>query len=179
MARKSFVLVAVALGLLSCATSPAGAPAAEQRRVSSNLPDFELTTVEGDASRLSEYLGRDVVLLAFWSTWCEPCKTELPHLDRIYRARKDQGFVVLAIAMDDPTTLMQVAPYVHESGFAFPVLLDPNSRAANLYNTHKTAPYTVLIARDGTIAKESPGFEAASIQALETQIDSLLAAVPR
>src|SRR5437879_6341219 len=140
---------ALAAGLLlsSCATTgtsplPSGEggqrPGEGARPAASSLPAFELNTVEGDSARLSDHLGRDVVLLAFWDTWCEPCKTELPHLDRIYRAHKDQGFVVFAISMDDPSTAMQVAPYVHESGFTFPVLLDPNSKASNLYNTHKS-----------------------------------------
>jgi peroxiredoxin len=178
MVRKRFALAIFALVLAGCATTPSGGTA-EPARASSALPDFELTTVEGDTARLSDHLGRDVVLLAFWDTWCEPCKTELPHLDRMYRAHKDQGFVVFAISMDDPSTAMQVAPYVHERGFDFPVLLDPNGRASNLYNTHKSAPYTVLIARDGTIASETAGFEAASAKALEDRIESLLAAPVR
>jgi peroxiredoxin len=140
------------------------------------LPDFELQSVEGDSVRLSEHLGREVVLLAFWDTWCEPCKAELPHLDRIYRAHKDEGFTVFAIAMDDPSTAMMVAPYAHEKGFAFDVLLDSSGRAANLYNTHKTAPYTVIISRDGTIASQTTGFEPASVKKLEEQIEKLLAA---
>ena len=177
MARERRGLLAFALVLASCATTPSGGTS-PQARSSSGLPDFELITVDGDSARLSDHLGRDVVLLSFWTTWCEPCKSELPHLDRLYRAHKDEGFVVFAISMDDPSTAMQVAPYVHEAGFAFPVLLDPNSRATNLYNTHKSAPYTVIIARNGTIASESAGFDAASVGALEARIKALLAATP-
>jgi peroxiredoxin len=169
-------VVAVLL-LSACATTSGGQTSApDAPRVASALPDFELNTVDGDSARLSDHLGKDVVLLAFWDTWCEPCKTELPHLDRIYKAKKDQGFVVFAISMDDPSTAMQVAPYVHESGFSFPVLLDPNSKASNLYNTHKSAPYTVLIARDGTIAQEGAGFDPATVKPMEERIEKLLAA---
>jgi peroxiredoxin len=167
--------VCVAGALLSCATTSTG-PAPAPSAAASRLPDFELSSVEGDSVRLSEHLGRDVVLLAFWDTWCEPCKTELPHLDRIYRANKDKGLTVFAISMDDPSTAMQVAPYVHENGFAFGVLLDPNGRASNLYNTHKSAPYTVVIGRDGTIARETSGFEPGSVKPLEELIEKLLAA---
>jgi peroxiredoxin len=169
--RVAASLIAAAL-LSSCATTT-GAPA--PNAAASRLPDFELSSVEGDTMRLSEHLGRDVVLLAFWDTWCEPCKTELPHLDRIYRAHKDKGFKVFAISMDDPSTAGLVAPYVHEQGFAFDVLLDPNGRASNLYNTHKSAPYTVIIGRDGAIASETTGFEPSAAKALEEQIEKLLA----
>lgn len=176
MARESRAIPAlVALMLASCATTSS----AGLSRAASRLPDFELNSVEGDSVRLSDHLGREVVLLAFWDTWCEPCKTELPHLDRIYRAHKDQGLAVFAISMDDPSTAMLVAPYVHEHGFAFGVLLDPNGRAANLYNTHKSAPYTVIIGRDGTIASETSGFEPGSAKLLEDRIEQLLAATPQ
>jgi len=169
---------AVALTALlgGCATT-GSTSAGEPSRVASGLPDFELNTVEGDTLRLSDHVGKEVLVLAFWDTWCEPCKTELPHLDRMYRAHKDKGLLVLAISMDDPSTAMQVAPYVHESGFAFPVLLDPSSKAANLYNTHKTAPYTVIIGRDGKIAQEGSGFEPAAAKPMEERIEKLLAAL--
>ena len=179
MGRERFLtLCLVALLFASCATtiSSSTGPTAAQARAASKLPDFELNSVEGDSVRLSDHLGREVVLLAFWDTWCEPCKTELPLLDRIYRAHKDQGLAVFAISMDDPSTAMQVAPYAHENGFAFGVLLDPNGKAANLYNTHKSAPYTVIIGRDGTIAHEATGFDPASAKSLEDRIEKLLAA---
>ncbi len=167
---RDYRCVALVAGMLaSCATTAVS----NQSQAAFNLPDFELNSVEGDPVRLSEYLGRDVVLLAFWATWCGPCKAELPHLDRIYRTNKEKGFTVLAISMDEPSTATQVAPYVHENGFVFEVLLDPNGKASNLYNTHKTAPYTVLIGRNGTIVSETSGFEPSS---LEAQIDKLLAA---
>ena len=170
--------VALLCVLMGCAT--AGSSSSNtQPRAASSLPDFELSSVGGQTVRLSEHLGRDVVLLAFWATWCEPCKAELPHLDRIHRARKGDGFTVLAISMDDPATLMQVAPYVHEAGFDFPVLLDPSGVAMTLYNTHRSAPYTVLISREGKIASESPGFELSGVKALEEQIGQLLAVAPR
>ncbi len=177
MARERLSGCLAALLLASCATLSSPGTAAPAS--GSALPDFELSTVDGDTARLSDHLGRDVVLLAFWDTWCEPCKTELPLLNRIYGAHKDQGLVVFAISMDEPSTAMQVAPYVHENAFNFPVLLDTDGRAANLYNTHKSAPYTVLIGRDGTIASEASGFDPASAKPMEERIEKLLAAPAR
>ncbi len=167
---------ALLVALTGCATTSSSAP--PPSGAASSLPDFELSAVTGQNVRLSEHLGRDVVLLAFWATWCDPCKAELPHLDRLYRTHKSDGFAVLAISMDDPATIMQVAPYAHEAGFDFPVLLDPNGLATNLYNTHRSAPYTVIISREGKIVSESTGFEVAAVGALEEQIRQLLAAKP-
>jgi peroxiredoxin len=175
MVRELRRSVLLALTLSACATT-SSSQASDGPKVQSSLPDFELNSVGGDSVRLSDHIGREVVVLAFWDTWCEPCKTELPLLDRIYRAHKEQGLLVLAISMDDPSTAMQVAPYAHESGFDFPVLLDPSNHASNLYNTHKTAPYTVIIGRDGKIASESAGFDPAAAKPLEERIEKLLVA---
>lgn len=177
MARElRLTVAALCLALSACATTSSSSTGSDQPKVVSNLPDFELNSVAGDSVRLSDHIGREVVVLAFWDTWCEPCKTELPLLDRIYRAHREQGLLVLAISMDDPSTAMNVPPYAHESGFEFPVLLDPSNHASNLYNTHKTAPYTVIIGRDGKIAHEAAGFDAASAKPLEERIEKLLVA---
>jgi peroxiredoxin len=160
-----------ALALAGCATAGASSGAGAK----SDLPDFALNTVDGDTVHLSDYLGKQVVVLSFWDTWCEPCKTELPHLQALYAKHKSEGLVVLAVAMDDPSTISAVAPYVRRSGYTFPVLLDAETKAANLYNRQKNAPYTVVIDRAGKIASEKPGFEPGEEKVLEEELVKLLA----
>ena len=180
MLRKRVLRAAGCLAaVMLCACATTAASSGPKPALASKLPDFELLSLEGDSVRLSDHLGRGVIVLAFWDTWCEPCKTQLPHLDRIYRAHKDAGLSVWAISMDEPSTAMQVGPYVNESGFAFTVLMDTNGKAASLYNTHKVAPYTVIIGRDGAIASETTGFDPASAKVLEQRIEKLLAANAR
>lgn len=172
----------LALALCGCATSSStsasGAPGPSTSAASSSLPDFALNTVDGETVRLSDHVGKGVVVLAFWDTWCEPCKTELPHLQEIYARHKDQGLTVLAVAMDDPSTLSQVAPYVRRTGLTFPVLLDTETKAANLYNRQKSAPYTVVIDRGGKVVSEKAGYEPGAEKALEEELQKLLAANP-
>src|SRR5699024_3030109 len=43
-------------------------------------PDFELTTLDGEQVKLSDYKGQKV-LLNFWASWCPPCKTEMPYME--------------------------------------------------------------------------------------------------
>ena len=173
---KRILLVASLLAGAGCAT--AGTPPGGSAETHA-LPDFTLNTVDGDTVHLSDYLGKDVVVLSFWATWCEPCKTELPHLQEIYARHKDQGLVVLAIAMDDPSTVSQILPFVKRSGFTFPVLVDSETKAANLYNRQKNAPYTVVIDRTGKIRSEGAGYEPGAEKALEEQLVTLLATPPK
>jgi thiol-disulfide isomerase/thioredoxin len=49
-----------------------------------NLPDFQLETLDGDTVALSDHLGKDVILIDFWATFCDPCLVAMPHLNALY-----------------------------------------------------------------------------------------------
>jgi thiol-disulfide isomerase/thioredoxin len=64
-----------------------------------NVEDIVFTDADGTVRRLSEWRGR-VVLLNLWATWCAPCKTEMPSLDRLQAKLGGDGFTVLALSTD-------------------------------------------------------------------------------
>jgi peroxiredoxin len=134
------------------------------------LPDFELSDTDGNSVKLSDYLGKQVVYLDFWASWCGPCQLELPQLESLYEKYKGQGFVVLGVAMDDTTTVGAVAPVARKDGLTFPVLLDAQSRAVALYNGNKSAPYGVLIDRRGRIVEQRAGYTPGDERKLEAQL---------
>lgn len=136
--------------------------------------DFSLRDIEGRTVRLSDYLGTQVVLLSFWATWCAPCAGEMPHLQRLYEAHEDEGLVVLGIAMDGPESVANVAPQAQRYGLTFPILLDEETRVVGTYNPKRSAPYSVLIDRDGTIARAREGYSAGDEIELEREIRALL-----
>ena len=63
-------------------------------------PAFDALDIYGKHQRLADQAGK-VVLVNIWATWCEPCKSEMPKLDRLYRERKDQGFIVFGLSDED------------------------------------------------------------------------------
>src|SRR5450432_1565669 len=167
--RASALLMAA---LASC--GGAGAPGARERAQVSP-PDFELATVDGKSERLSEHLGKEVVLLDFWATFCEPCLAGMPHLDALYREHRQEGFVVLGIAIDGPDSIAQVKTAVSKLGVSFPILLDQETRVVALYNPKTSAPYSVLIGRDGRILKKQEGYTTGDAAAVDREIVAALA----
>jgi peroxiredoxin len=160
-----------ALVLLGCSGAPAHASGPKAQLAP---PDFELSTVFGGTERLSDHLGKEVVLLDFWATFCEPCLASMPHLDELYRRHRQQGFVVFGIAIDGPDSVAQVKTVVAKLGVSFPILLDQETRVVASYNPKTSAPYSVLIGRDGRILKKQEGYSTGNAAALEQDIEAAL-----
>jgi peroxiredoxin len=158
----------------ACASSAPTAPKAENTS-GAKLPDFSLETIDGETFTLSEHVGREVIVMSFWATWCVPCLAELPHLEKLYVAEKDRGLVVVAVSMDEPTTQSEVAPTARRIGLTMPVVLDTDQLAVRLYNGQRNAPMTVVIDRAGKIVRSSPGYQPGDEEALATEVRALLA----
>ena len=98
------------------------------------------------------------MLIDFWSTYCEPCLAEMPHLRKLYDTNKAQGFVVLAVSMDGPETVAEVPSFAKRNSMTFPVLLDEDSHVASIYNPKKSAPLSVLIDKKGFVVRVREGY---------------------
>jgi len=120
--------------------------------------DFTTRDIDGKTLRLSDHLGKEVVLLDFWSTFCQPCQAEIPHLRRLYEQHKAQGFVVIAVSMDGPETVAEVPSFARRNQMTFPVVLDEDSRIASMYNPRKSAPLSVLIDKQGKVVAVREGY---------------------
>jgi thiol-disulfide isomerase/thioredoxin len=111
-------------------------------------PEFELKTLDGRSVRLGE-LQSHPVLLNFWASWCEPCKTELPLLSKISEEYKGKGLVVLGINQEGKD---QAAPYAKDANLAFDSLDDSGEKVGRLYRV-RSVPTAVLINQKGTVVK--------------------------
>ena len=82
-------------------------------------PLFDTVDIQGKPQRLADYRGQ-VVLVNIWATWCEPCRTEMPQLDKLYRARKTDGLVVLGISDE---AIDQQQAFLSQVPIAYPLLI--------------------------------------------------------
>lgn len=139
-----------------------------------SAPDFTLPALDGSTVHLSDYKGK-VVLIDFWSTTCDPCLAEMPHLVDLYKANKDKGLVVLAVSLDGPESRAQVASIVHDKEMIFPVLLDEETTVVAQYNPKREMPFSVVVGKDGSIAWKRAGYQPGSEQQIATAVESALA----
>jgi peroxiredoxin len=137
-------------------------------------PDFTLATLDGKQARLSDYKG-SVVLIDFWSTTCDPCMIEMPHLVELYKQHKDRGFVVLAISADGPESRAQVSSVVRAKDMTFPVLLDEETVVTARYNPKRELPFTVVVGKDGSIIHKRNGYTAGDEKTLAAEVEKALA----
>ena len=164
----------VLAGCGSHAAEPRPPARIETIRAGARARDFRAQDIDGRTISLSSYLRKDVVLLTFCSTWCEPCVAEFPHLRRIYEQNRENGFVILAISLDGPETVANVPGFARRNHLLFPMVIDADSNIATLYNPKKTAPLGILIDRAGTIVAIHEGYTPGDEEQLSREIASAL-----
>lgn len=133
------------------------------------LPAFELSDLEGRTWKLKQLEGR-ALLINLWATWCGPCRTELPHLQKLYEQTKGRTDVqVLTFNVDDEVGL--VAPFMKENRYTFPVLL-----AADLVNSMFQGwgiPQSWVVDSKGKWIATQMGFDEAEADWIEGMIRRL------
>ncbi len=131
--------------LLCCATLVA---AQELRPWSGGAPPpLALQDVDGRLHRLEDYRGK-VVLINFWATWCEPCREEMPSMNRLRASLAGQPFEVLAVNLGESEA--RIRRFVEQVPLEFTVLLDRDSSTAKAWRA-RVLPMSFLVGADGRI----------------------------
>jgi cytochrome c biogenesis protein CcmG/thiol:disulfide interchange protein DsbE len=138
----------------------------------SRVPEFGATDVRtGRPVSLADYRGK-VVLLNVWATWCDPCRLEMPAMEKLSRRLHGSDFRVVAVSVDKdgPDVVMK---FVKSLGLTFDILHDP---AGTIQSTLQTTgvPETFVIDREGTIIKKVIGAEQWDAPVNETLVRRLL-----
>jgi peroxiredoxin len=133
-------------------------------------PAFSLPTLKGPAVALANLRGK-VVLIDFWAQWCEPCKKELPELDKLAKAYAGKGVVVLTVNIDKQRA--NAERLVKQLGLGLEVLLDPSGSVAASYDPEKM-PTSFVVDKKGIVRFVNSGFDGpADVDRFKKELDEL------
>ena len=178
LTRRVFIWVSLALLLLggawiAASALPPGALVAGSvaaPRAGLLAPDFELQTLDGSSMSLSDLRGQ-VVIVNVWTSWCPPCKREMPAFQRVYQEYESRGLVILAVDAFQQDILEDVRLFVNNNALTFPILLDERSEVLSTYQI-SAFPSTFFVDQEGVIRKVVIG--AVSEPLLRSQVEEML-----
>ena len=159
---------------VSAQTGGAGAPEPADPNGAVAAPDFVLQDLDGNPVRLSDYDGH-VRLVDFWTTWCAPCREEIPMFKELQETYGPDGFTILAIAMDD-AGLEVIKPFAEKHQLSYLNLVGTKEVEGQFVGV-MGYPTAFLIDRNGNIVGK-PMFGPKPRKVLEKKIVDLLGEDP-
>ena len=119
-------------------------------------PDFTVENADGEEVKLSDYVGKPIVL-NFWASWCSPCKSEMPEFNAAWEELEGEvQFLMVNMTDGSRETIDTAKEYVEGEGFTFPVLFDTNSEAAIAYGAY-SLPTSYFIDAEGYVVARAVG----------------------
>jgi len=134
-------------------------------------PVFSLPDVSGDSIDMADHIGKDVVVLDFWASWCPPCRKGLPAVDGVAKTFAGKPVAVYAVNIMEGEAL--VNEFAESTGLQLPILMDKTGIVAEDYEV-TGIPQTVVIDQNGRIHAIHVGLGLRFQATLEGQVQALL-----
>ncbi len=131
---------------------------------------YTVKNLSGASDELERYRGH-VVLLNLWASWCAPCRSETPALERLYESDRGRGLVVLGI--DQGESAVAAGSFSQEMKLTYPILLDEDQRYGRAYAA-VGLPTSLVIDAGGRIVRGIDG--ELSLAQMHEAVDPLLRA---
>ena len=112
-------------------------------------PTFTLESNTGEKFSLVDQKDK-VLLINFWTSWCPPCRAEMPAIQQVYEDYQDNGLVVVGVNATDQDDVIEAKSFVSENQLSFPILFDTNGEVSRQYNLH-SLPTSYFIDQHGII----------------------------
>lgn len=151
--RSNFEKLIVLLSILSIVALLGCGKTLEKKNPQSDF-DFDLLDLNGKIVRLEDFRGK-VLIINFWATWCPPCEEEIPKLNQLQKRYKNQGLVVIGIALDKDS-LNLVEPFVRKKRIGYPILRG-NEQVLSAVKDFSGVPTTLIVDQKGNIKKKYDG----------------------
>ncbi|MFC1843427.1 TlpA disulfide reductase family protein [Thermodesulfobacteriota bacterium] len=136
------------------------------------MAPFKKSSLNDKSTIDSQQFDGQVLLVAFFATWCPPCIQEIPTLIALQDSYKSKGFSVVAFSVDEGD-LAPLKKLINKTGINYPVLL-ADSEVARSFGGVTGIPVVFLVNREGEIVKKYLGYTSHDI--LEEDIKTVLTA---
>jgi cytochrome c biogenesis protein CcmG/thiol:disulfide interchange protein DsbE len=166
--RRAFVL----LGLLASACAGARPAAHAPSPLVGRPAEVVAEDLSGRQVRVADAAGK-VRVIDFWASWCDPCREQLPALDRLAREHGPSGLEVYGVAFDEDRAMVEA--FLVHTPVSFPVLWDRGGERLSARFEITRLPTTLLVDRAGVVRSVHLGYDAAEGRKLEDEVRRLLA----
>lgn len=138
--------------------------------VGDQVPNFTLTTFDGQPISLAEHKGK-VVVLNFWASWCKPCEQEAADLEAAWKFYEARGDVIF-LGVDYVDTEPEARGYLEKFGITYPNGPDLGTRISQAFRI-RGVPETYFVDREGVLQYVQIG-PFASLEQIKMVINPLL-----
>ena len=142
----------------------------ETQAESQKAPDFTFYDGEGEAHKLSDYLGKPVIL-NFWASWCGPCKSEMPEIQKAYETYGQEIAFLIVDLPGGRETEEAAKSYIESQNYTFPVFFDNDMAGAMAYGI-MGIPATFFLDAEGNVVTSIR--QAMTGEFLQDAIDQIL-----
>ena len=104
-------------------------------------PPLALRDLQGKEHKLADYRGK-VVVINFWATWCDPCREEMPSMQRLQDKLAGKPFAILAVDYGEGAP--RINEFLKKVPVRFTVLLDRDTSAASAWKV-RVLPTTLVL----------------------------------
>ena len=169
MKKVLLLLLIIIAPFLSRAQQP---DTTTHNKVGDTAPNFTFHPDKDKIASLADYKGK-IIVIDFWATWCPPCRTELPRVQKeIWEKYKGNPKFAL-FAFDRGEDWDKTLPFKDKNKYTFPMIPDPDKKIYNLYAT-QYIPRTIVVDEDGKIIYQSIGYDEKDFKELMTLLEAKL-----
>lgn len=161
--KKTLLPLIICFAVL--ATASAQTDATTLVKIGQIAPGFSCTTIDGKTIDITAMKGK-IVMINFFATWCGPCNSELPVLQKNIwdKYKNNPSFQLIILGREH--NAKEVSDFVKAKSFTMPFAPDPKREIYKLYAT-QYIPRNVIIGKNGKIIFQNMGYNEKEFKEIE------------